>query len=193
MILKFHLKSETDGLLLLQSPPIRRVIYGNNGFKPVDHPSLLFTIRYLKHSNMIFFPGIYGSGLRVFATDDSFENEDSKVIYYKHEFQRKGLVCTEHNYDGNKYKSVKDLVNHVISLWWGHIHQDHSCMLKGICSLKYKEALKEASADKVGIYYPDYITCKNYLNTYKATPDFILPKKILFVSIPWKDYCDETP
>lgn len=188
MLLKFHLESDTDGLLLLQSPPVRRVIYGNNGFKSADHPSLLFTIRYLKCSNMIFFPGIYGSGLRVFATDDSFENENSKVSYYKHEFQRKGLVCTEHIYDGMKYNSVKELANHVVSLWWGHIHQDHSCSLKNVPSLKYKDALKQANAENVGIYYPSYITSKNYLNKYQPTPDFVLPKEISFVSIPWKDW-----
>jgi hypothetical protein len=73
---------------------------------------------------MLSYPGIYGSGLHVYGRLDPLSDFSNEVILLptdSNEFHG-GMVCTNHRSDNKHFDSLTELVNHVITLWWGHSH-----------------------------------------------------------------------
>jgi len=90
----------------------------------VPLPYILFTVRYVKLSSGKFsYPGVYGSGLSVYGNLKPLANVSDEVVYLPTDSENKGMVCTEHRSDNKNFNTVTELVNYVVTHWWGHIHR----------------------------------------------------------------------
>lgn len=113
------------GFIILESDPQVRTIFcgGNRGSKRLAFPYVLSTISYTLNKNGIYFyDGIYGLGLTMFFSNRSVQSFDDKVFVAPTDSLRHGVVCTPHKYDGMQFKTLHELVNHVITMWWGTVH-----------------------------------------------------------------------
>lgn len=130
MKMKYHLDRNQDGIVVLESEPQIRSLFvysQNRNMIRVPLPYILFTVRYVKLSNGGFsYPGVYGSGLHVYANLKPLEDFSEEVFYLPTDSENgsnyRGLVCTDHGSDNMRFNTVEELVNYVVTLWWGHMH-----------------------------------------------------------------------
>lgn len=128
MKMRYHLDRKQDDLVVLEAEPQLRSIFvysQTRNTMRVPLPYILFTVRYVKLSSGKFsYPGIYGSGLSVYGNLKPLADLSDSVVYLPTDYaSNKGLVCTEHSSDNKKFNSVAELVNFVVTHWWGHVHQ----------------------------------------------------------------------
>lgn len=127
MKIRLHLDRANDGLVILESEPQLRSLFvysQTRNIMRVPLPHILFTVRYVKLSTGWFaYPGIYGSGLSVYGNLKPLSTVSDKVFYLPTDYVNyKGLVCTDHKSDNKQFKSVKELVDCVVTHWWSHLH-----------------------------------------------------------------------
>ena len=213
MKLKYHIEKKDEGLIVLQSDPQYRNIFvqsSSHYLIRVPFPYIQFVIRYVKKkSGVLVFPGVYGTGLRVFGTLKSLETDQDDVFLLPTDDYQGGYVCTDHHYDNKEYSSVKELVNDVINLWWGTQHRVMNIKIPEWVDTKLEDIdkLKFISPSKNRIpnnesylkYYPCFKEGKD--NTFKksllegklswgGSPDVKLPNQLVFVNLDWPLQCD---
>lgn len=128
MKMRYHLDRKQDGLVVLEAEPQLRSIFvysQNRNTMRVPLPYILFIVRYVKLSSGNFsYPGIYGSGLSVYGKLKPLADMSDNVVYLPTDYEsNKGLVCTEHSSDNKQFGKVTELVNFVVTHWWGHLHR----------------------------------------------------------------------
>lgn len=133
MQLRYLFENNENGVLIYESDPQMRLMYVSPPMeywcfdslepkrKRLALPYLRFVIRYEKHKDGVIYPGITGHGLHVFCGNSPLISlrEKSQCFYT----DPCGIVCTDHYYDRFRFRSREELVNKVISLWYGHNHQ----------------------------------------------------------------------
>lgn len=128
MKLRYHLDRKQDGLIVLESEPQVRSLFINSQVRNmirVPLPHMIFIVRYEKKPNGMFsYPGIYGSGLHIYGKSTSLSDFSDDVFLLPTDSQEfyNGMICTNHSSDNKEFDSITKLVNHVITLWWGHSH-----------------------------------------------------------------------
>ena len=145
MKLKFESEDEYKGMIILEAEPQYRSVfihsmqqdeYGDFPGDPISirlpFPYIEYVIQYEKihagyNGSKVYYKykGVYGNGLRIFGKLTTLKHTSEEVFLFSIENDNYGTSCTEHSYDNKLYPSVTDLVNEVISLWWGHTH--HHC------------------------------------------------------------------
>ena len=92
---------ETHGMVVLESSPQFRTIFSNSnkGLMRLAFPYVIHVVSYKVVNEKYIFPGIYGSGLRVFFRNSSMENYSDSVAPAATDYARYGVVCTPHGYD----------------------------------------------------------------------------------------------
>lgn len=125
MKLRYHVDRPHDGLVIVESEPQMRNIFVYSQMKNtirVPLPYIVFTVRYVKMGKVIAYPGTYQSGLHVFCRTEPVTKADDRVCFLPTDRNSRGLVCTDHGSDNKQFKSVKELVNYVVTHWWSHLH-----------------------------------------------------------------------
>jgi len=125
MKLRYHLDRKHDGLVVVEAEPQVRNIFVYSQTKNIIRvplPYIIFAVRYTKNGHKVVYPGIYGSGLHVFCRTEPITKADDRVCFLPTDSRSLGLVCTEHSSDNKSFKSLKELVNYVVTHWWGHLH-----------------------------------------------------------------------
>lgn len=126
MKLRYEKETKVGGLLVLESEPQARVksFYSqiSNGYSKLYFPYIYFCVKYHKSEGSFVYPGAYVDGLKVFFSLKPLESFKSTVYYSPIDFEYKGYVCTSHEWDKSEYDTLEDLVNQVVSLWWGTKH-----------------------------------------------------------------------
>lgn len=125
MRLRYHL-DKPEGIIVLESSPQVRSLFVRSQVKSIIRvplPYIYFTIRY-NNKNVITYPGVYGCGLFVSCSLKPIESFDDQVNYLPTDSGLfKGLVCTNHSYDNKVFKTVEELTNFVVTLWWSASHE----------------------------------------------------------------------
>ena len=185
MRLKYHLELPNEGLMILEAEPQMRnlVRYCSSQFSSrYPLPFVQFTIRYIKIKDKFHYPGVYGSGLRITGSLKSLSSIQDNVFFLPTGDAYGGYVCTPHNLDMKGFDNLNELVNSIITLWYGCAHSIgcqnwHTVNLENLSNLPwtkniltYKKAI-EVGADSWGRVFNDY---KNYPLNYKnpAVPSF---------------------
>ena len=125
MKIRYHLDRKDDGLLILETEPQVRTMFvysQNKQTMRVPLPYLIFVVRYIKTKKGFKYPGIAGSGLFVYGKFTPLDKISDGVVYLPTDKNRHGQVCTRHSSDNKIYKTINDLVNEVLTLWFSHVH-----------------------------------------------------------------------
>ena len=119
---KFNITNR--GMVILESEPQFRTlfVYGNKGLMRLPFPYIVMAITYTIENGKYIYPGISGSGLRVFFRNSPMEKYTDTVSPASTDYNRFGLVCTPHGYDSSKYETIESMCNFVISTWWNMTH-----------------------------------------------------------------------
>lgn len=188
MKLKYHLKGSKDGILLLEAEPQQRLIFTYSQVRNtirVPFPYLLFTVRYLKNEKKFQYPGIYGSGLRVFCRPEPITSVNDLVYYPPTDAMRKGLVCTDHGSDNKQFKSVEELATSVVSHWWSHLHMVE---YQPFAKKKWEDAtlddLPKAKWTEAGTYLTALPATRAYYGMGEGQ-DTEVDSSVEFVDEPW--------
>lgn len=115
----------SEGVVILEAEPQSRTInfLSHSGTKRVNFPHLLFTFRFFKNRQGKFdYPGIFNSGMRVCCSNEAFHSLDGRVFYHPIELDRKGLVCTPHEYDHMEFDTLQAMASKMLNIWWGLQH-----------------------------------------------------------------------
>ena len=112
------------GMLVFESEPQVRTLFTNDnkGTHRVPFPYFINVICYSLKNNIYKYGGIYDSGLRVFFRNSPMTSFSDEVFLPPTDANRFGLVCTPHEHDRTTFKTLEELVNHVITLWWHTVH-----------------------------------------------------------------------
>jgi hypothetical protein len=185
MKLRYHLDRKHDGLVLLEAEPQVRSLFIYSQTKNtmrVPLPYILFTVRYTKNGKKVRYPGIYGSGLHVFCRIEPLTSVEDKVCLLPTDHNSRGLVCTDHGSDNKQYNSVQELVNYVVTHWWGHMHQLEYQPFGATAWHEAKlENIKKAKWVEAGTYRKAMYLQKSY-----GTPtERELPTEMELVDLPW--------
>lgn len=161
MKIRYHLDRKTDGLVILESEPQVRTMFiysQNKNTLRVPLPYIIFVVRYLKDKKGFKYPGIYGSGLFVYGKFTPLKEVSDGVVYLPTDKERNGMVCTDHNADNKIYKTVNELVNEVVTLWFSHTH-----------NLEYDPFLNGwSNASLENISKGTWLTVRNFQNFYST-------------------------
>jgi hypothetical protein len=68
------------------------------------------------------YPGFYGLGLRVCAIKEPLKSFKDDVYMMPTDYAKKGLVCTNHDFDYTPYDTLPELISGAIGLWYGAEH-----------------------------------------------------------------------
>lgn len=126
MKLKYHLDLENEGLVILESEPQMRSLITYSACRNstrIALPYLQFAIRYCKIKGKFHYPGVYGSGLRVTGSFAPLSSDKMAVFFLPVGDVSGGRVCTPHEVDMKGFNSLNELVNSVVSMWFGVTHQ----------------------------------------------------------------------
>lgn len=126
MRLRYH--NANDGILILEMEPQFRSLYVRSQTRRsirVPLPYLYFVIRYEKIGDLFAYHGVHHCGLGIFGSLKSIKSLKDKIFYLPTDKDPNFgcYVCTDHNYDHEVFNSIRELVNFVIGLWYGSIHQ----------------------------------------------------------------------
>ena len=124
MRLKYHLESETEGVLILESEPQMRNVFvysQTQSYIRLPFPYIQFVIRYIKKDGKLYYPGVWGSGLRVFGSLKPLSSMTDEVFLLPTDIAS-GYVCTNHMYDMKRFSSLKLMAKTIISFWWNVTH-----------------------------------------------------------------------
>ena len=132
MRLKYHLKSKNlennllEGILILESAPQMRTMNfvrqsGQDNFR-VPLPYVYHVVRYFERGNRFVFPGVFGSGLRVFGSLNPLKSIEDKVFLLPTDSMALGYVCTNHAWDMLDFDSLEEIVDTTIGFWWSALH-----------------------------------------------------------------------
>jgi hypothetical protein len=88
----------------------------------LSFPYLYFVVSYSGSGGAYIYNGIYQTGLAVYQSNTPISSWDDKVNPCVTDLYRHGQVCTDHRFDRKEFRSVKELVEFVITLWWQTIH-----------------------------------------------------------------------
>lgn len=115
---------ETHGMVVLESTPQFRTILttSNKGLARLAFPYLIHVIAYQKVNQNYVFPGIFGSGLRVFFRNSPMEDYESLVAPAATDYSRYGVVCSPHEDDNRVFTDLHEMCNFVVSKWWNTPH-----------------------------------------------------------------------
>ena len=130
MKLIYEKETRNSGRIILESEPQYRSIFvRSNNFSTIrlPFPYIYFTFKYHKSYNGVKtfyeYPGYYGRGLRICSRLTPIKSfEEDRVFLLPIENGNDGYTCTDHQYDGKNYPSVTEMVNEILSVWWGHQH-----------------------------------------------------------------------
>ena len=120
--------SSAAGTLILELEPQVRSVYaydyntGINKMVRLPFPHVIFVIKYRREDKNYFYDGVSYNGLRVFGSLSPLKKTKDKIFLLPTDIERQGTVCTNHAYDRKQYKSIYELANEVINLWFGHSH-----------------------------------------------------------------------
>lgn len=133
MRLKYHLELETEGVLILESEPQIRNIFIYSQMRSTTRvalPYIQFVVRYIKKNGKIYFPGVWGSGLRIYGTLSPLTSMQDEVFLLPTDKDQGGYVCTDHRYDMKRFATLEEMVRTVISFWWNTRHNIFSDNIK---------------------------------------------------------------
>ena len=125
MKLRYYLDKEDQGLVILEADPQMRrlLIYSqSSNTKYVPLPYVYFTIRYKKSAKGFTYLGLYGAGLQVHGSIEPLKSFKDNVINLPTDYSNRGLVCTDHSYDNKEFDTISELVNCVVGIWYGLVH-----------------------------------------------------------------------
>ena len=145
--------SKSYGQMVLETPPQMRTIFPGSG-KPVSlaFPYLIHILNYGIEGKTYTYYGVYDKGLCVFLATEALESLDSMLCYCPTDTERHGLVCTNHSYDRRTFSSSKELVNTVLAVWSGMIHNIHDLehwkklTVANTCKYKWRNAMSLRAA-----------------------------------------------
>lgn len=185
MKLRYHLDRKHDGLVVVEAEPQMRSLFIYSQMKNtmrVPLPYLIFTIRYTKNGKKIVYPGIYGSGLHVFCRTEPLASVDDVVCLLPTDSNSRGLVCTDHGSDNKQYKSITDLVNYVVTHWWGHMHQlEYQPFHPTAWQNAKLEDIAKGQWSKAGTFRKALETAKSYGQPSERE----VPGEVQLIDMPW--------
>ena len=124
-----HLSSVLeDGLLIYECAPSVRtlLLYSKTGRQNIriNLPYLYFIVRYLKDGCNFIYPGIFGSGLHLYASVAQINSFEDEICVLPTDID--GLVCLDHKNDYMKFYSKESLASNVIAAWFASYQEDQA-------------------------------------------------------------------
>lgn len=128
-----------DGLLIYECEPKQKSLSVGGEQIKLKLPYMYFVVRYIKDVyynkwRPYIYPSIYGSGLHVYASPKKISSFEDDV--YTLPTDLSGHACLDHRYDFARFSSKEELVNFIISLWYGSFHADERQFCPQIFSSK---------------------------------------------------------
>ena len=115
----------SSGYKIYEISPSNRTIFIYNKKVRLPLPNLIFIVRYIVKSNQrVFYPGIYGTGLQLYATKNPLKSFNDDVFLFFTDSFNQGSVCTDHQYDGFEFDSPHKLCQSVVNFWFGLNHHN---------------------------------------------------------------------
>ena len=177
MKLRYYLdrKKENDGLIVLEADPQMRrlLIYSQNSqSKYVPLPYVYFTVRFTKDPLGGFrYPGVYGAGLHVYCSPTPIKAITDSVCYMPtDQYPNNGVVCTTHSYDKKKFDTIPELVNTVIGIWFGLVHNQDYQPFKDPWQQVKLDSISNGKWIDAGPFYKILNTPKTYGKGFISVP-----------------------
>jgi hypothetical protein len=179
MRLCYQYEEGNRGLIVLECQPQKRIMHfcEKKTYKPQNIflclPYIVFVVNYTKNKQGEFiYHGLSGNGLQVYFNNKPLTSLDDAMGFSPMDLA--GYSCTDHRYDGAKYKDLKSLVSEVLGLWFG--------ARQGICNSRWKRIKTIKSVLKLswdgGEYYDEFPSLFEMMElTAKATGYNFYPKR----------------
>jgi hypothetical protein len=121
------------GTIFVEGRPCTRTIRTENKFYRLNFPYIQYLINYtVTEENGVEFYHYHGldqRGLRMYYSTSPLIDINQKVFLPFMDAYNLGLICTPHQYDmGFKFKTIKELVEFSISVYWGMRQHETSIM-----------------------------------------------------------------